>query len=227
MRKGWLPALSVLLAVAFGFFAGYLVRGPHQTPAPAAVKSVVVPNLVGMTQAEALHRLGGFSLPLPLIPRRPVHSNTVPAGHIIEQSPAPGTLVKAGTGVRILVSTGPSPSPSPTPLKTVSIGSWTGAKPKTIWFSGDSGNIVTNITWSSWGPNSGVGRGTWHYDNCVPDCAQGTVTDYPASIRVSHPSAGQFTRLTEAQSGPHGRTYTFPLPDPGLNGASSGTVFDR
>ena len=118
-------------------------------------------------------------------------------------------------------------SASPTHLKTVTIGSWTGAKPRTIWFSGDAGNIVTNISWSSWGPDSGVGRGTWHYDNCVPSCAQGTVTDYSARITVSHPSAGQFTRLIEAQSGPHGQTYTFTLPDRGLGGASSGTDFDK
>src|SRR6266550_4410323 len=104
-------------------------------------------------------------------------------------------------------------SVSPAPVKTVTIGSWTGAKPRTIWFSGDAGNVVTNISWSSWGPDSGVGRGTWHYDNCVPNCAQGTVTDYSASITVSQSSAGQFTRLTEAQSGPHGQTYTFTLPD--------------
>src|SRR5437879_11942926 len=68
----------------------------------------------------------------------------------------------------------------PTSLKTVTIGSWTGAKPRTIWFSGDAGNIVTDISWSFWGPDSGFGRGTWYYESCVPSCAEGTSTKYSA-----------------------------------------------
>jgi hypothetical protein len=113
------------------------------------------------------------------------------------------------------------------PLNTVTIGQWTGSKPQTIYFSGDSGNIVTGITWSSWGPDAGQGEGTWHYDNCDPNCAAGTVTDYPASLTVSDPSAGQFTMLTEVQSGPYGQTQTFTLPDRALGGASSGTTLGQ
>jgi hypothetical protein len=55
----------------------------------------------------------------------------------------------------------------------------------------------------------------------------GSVTDYPATITVSHPSGGQFTRLIEAQGGPHGETKTYTLPDRGINGASSHAIFDR
>ncbi len=35
-------------------------------------------------------------------------------------------------------------------------------------FSGDAGNIVTNLAWSSWNNQSAVGEGTWGYDNCTP-----------------------------------------------------------
>jgi hypothetical protein len=121
----------------------------------------------------------------------------------------------------------PTTSPPPGPLDTVTIGQWTGSRPQTIWFSGDAGNIVTNISWSSWGSVSGSGEGTWHYDNCDPNCADGTETDYPASLIVSGASGGQFTSLEEIQSAPYGQTYTFTLPDRGLNGASSNGNFDQ
>lgn len=108
----------------------------------------------------------------------------------------------------------------PTTLLTVTIGGWTGTEPDIIYFSGDSGNIVNNISWTSWNVDSALGHGTWSYDDCVPDCAQGTVTEYPATLMLSNPSGGQFTSLTEVQTGSHGNTYTFTLPDRDLGGAS-------
>jgi hypothetical protein len=135
---------------------------------------------------------------------------------------SPTTTQSTTTSVSAPTTSSPSG-----PLETVTIGQWTGSKPQTIWFSGDSGNIVTNIDWSSWGQDVGHGEGTWHYDNCDPDCAEGTETDYPASLTVTGASGPQFTVLQEVQSGPYGRTYSFALPDRVLGGASSGTTFDQ
>jgi len=100
-------------------------------------------------------------------------------------------------------------------------------KPQTIYFSGDAGNIVSNIDWTTWGPSTGVGTGRWMYDDCVPNCAEGSTTFYDAVITVSALSGGQFTQLTEQQTGPHGRTYVFTLPNGGIPGASSGSTFDQ
>lgn len=91
-------------------------------------------------------------------------------------------------------------------------GTWTGVEPTTIWFSADSGNIVGSIRWTAWTDQSAVGSGTWGYDDCLPSCAGGKVTDYPATIELSAPSHGQFTSLTEIQSGPYGHTHNFTLP---------------
>ena len=85
-------------------------------------------------------------------------------------------------------------------------------RPSEVAFSADSGNLVTKITWSSWGPDTAVGTGTWGYNNCQPDCADGYVTYYSAMLTLSGVVNGQFTRVTEAQSGPHGHTNTFTLP---------------
>lgn len=151
-------------------------------------------------------------------------------------SPMVGTPTTAPTNVSALTSTGttlPTTVPqSPAAansasMPTITIGGWTGVEPQTIWFSADAGNVVTNIIWMSWGPSMGVGQGKWGDDNCVPDCAEGTVTQYDAIITVLNPSDGQFTQLSEQQTGLNPQTLVFTLPDRGLNGASSGSVFDQ
>ena len=100
-----------------------------------------------------------------------------------------------------------------TNLPTVTLGAWTGIEPGLMQFSGDAGNIVTNIVWSSWNDLGAVGKGSWQYDNCLPDCAGGTVTPTPATIILGLPSDGRFTQLTEELSGPFGGTSTFALPN--------------
>ena len=100
-------------------------------------------------------------------------------------------------------------------------GTWTGVEPTTIQFSADSGNIVSNIKWTAWTDQHATGTGTWGYDDCQPSCAGGTVTDYSATIDMSAPSHGQFTSLTEAQSGPHGHTYNFTLPSRAISATDS------
>jgi hypothetical protein len=104
-----------------------------------------------------------------------------------------------------------------TSLPIATLGPWTGIEPSVMQFSGDSGNIVSSIDWATWNSQSAVGEGEWGQNNCIPDCAGGTVTNYPARITLSAPSAGRFTRLTEAQSGPYGYTFTYSLPNPNFN----------
>jgi hypothetical protein len=93
-------------------------------------------------------------------------------------------------------------------------------RPSIIYFSGDSGNVVTAISWSSWNAESATGNGSWGYNSCVPTCAGGAVTNYPATITLSDPVNGQFEKIQEIQSGPNGSTNNYSLPDAGL-GASS------
>ena len=59
-----------------------------------------------------------------------------------------------------------------------------------VQISGDAGNIVGNMTWTSWNSESAAGYGTWGYDDAT-HCAAGNVTDYPATITFSEPSFGR------------------------------------
>lgn len=88
-----------------------------------------------------------------------------------------------------------------TALPTVTFGSYTGVKPTKIFLSGDSSNIVTGITWSSWGEQGAVGTGTVDVEGCVPDCASGSQTPTATTIRLSVVANGQFTHLEEAIQG--------------------------
>lgn len=96
---------------------------------------------------------------------------------------------------------------------------WTGREPSIIYFSGDSGNIVSGLTWS-WTATRAVGHGTWGYESCDPDCAQGTTAPYPAVVTLSGPVGGQFTKGVEQTSGPHAFTEHFTLPSTAIGAAS-------
>jgi beta-lactam-binding protein with PASTA domain len=66
---------------------------------------VEVPNLVGMTAADAGKTVGDRGLNLVLLNR--FYSTTVLAGHIISQTPAPGAIVRHEWEVRAIESLGP------------------------------------------------------------------------------------------------------------------------
>ncbi len=96
---------------------------------------------------------------------------------------------------------GASSAPSNGSLPRLVVGSWSGIKPTTIDFSGDGGNVVTSIAWSSWTATQAVGQGTSVIQGCVPNCAQGSDTPVAATITLSNPRNGSFTELTETRNG--------------------------
>jgi hypothetical protein len=67
-------------------------------------REVEVPKLGGLTRAEATARAGSLGLNLNLENR--FYSTTVPAGHILTQSPAPGLLVRRDGQIRVTESLG-------------------------------------------------------------------------------------------------------------------------
>jgi hypothetical protein len=89
----------------------------------------------------------------------------------------------------------------PAPLPVLIAGPYRGRRPSTIDISGDAGDIVTGLHWSSWTASSATGEGTSNVQNCVPDCASGTETPVPTSIRLLDPENGYFTKLVERRDG--------------------------
>ena len=68
--------------------------------------TVIVPNVVGLTQAAATTSLTGAGLVVGTVTM--ASSPTVPAGNVISQTPGGGTSVAVGSAVNLTVSTGPA-----------------------------------------------------------------------------------------------------------------------
>lgn len=78
---------------------------------------------------------------------------------------------------------------------------FSGIEPSEMDFSGDAGNVVTDIIWSSWTQTQAAGQGTSNLQNCVPNCAQGTDTPVATTITLLGPQAGHFTQIVESRNG--------------------------
>ncbi len=78
---------------------------------------------------------------------------------------------------------------------------YSGIEPQYVQFSGDAGNIVAAISWSSWTATKATGTGTVDLQGCVPDCASGSETPTPAYLVLSDPVNGKFTAITEYVNG--------------------------
>jgi hypothetical protein len=78
-------------------------------------REVMVPELIGKSQAEAEKELSGYGLRLRITHSAP--SARVTADLISEQTPGAGATVKTGQSVRVIISTGSAGiSESPTPI---------------------------------------------------------------------------------------------------------------
>jgi serine/threonine protein kinase len=106
-------------------------------------------------------------------------------------------------------ATPPSSSSPSSALPIVNIGIFSGKEPSQIGFSGDSGDYVQKIAWTSWSATGATGEGVSYYDSCNPDCASGTMTSLPTEITLSDPLNGVFTMMTETRDGSTS-TWVYP-----------------
>jgi hypothetical protein len=59
------------------------------------------------------------------------------------------------------------------------------SEPTQVVLSGDGSTFVGGLTWTGWGSSGATGSGTLKVDNCEPNCAQGKLTPYQATITLS------------------------------------------
>jgi Trypsin-like peptidase domain len=101
------------------------------------------------------------------------------------------------------------PSADPVGPTTLKMGPEIVVEPTEVAFSADGGNIVTNVAWTSWTATSAVGSGTSMIQHCVPDCADGSEAQVPATLELSNPRGGHFTKMVETRNGTS-TTWTYP-----------------
>ena len=167
--------------------------------------------LAGCGGSAARHAAGGpaaTATTATTVPASTVAPSSVPASSV------PATTAPVDTTAPTATTVAPTSTPAATGPLLVVPGSggapgYQGREPSTIDFSGDSTNIVTHLTWTSWGPSTATGRGSIGLNNCQPNCAQGTVTQVAASIDLGAVVSGHFTSMTETAPGLD-RTYSYP-----------------
>ena len=86
-----------------------ILKQESTTEGETPSNKVVVPNVVGKTEAEARSAITSAGLTVGTVTQE--YSNTVPAGKVIRQNPAAGTEVDRGSAVNIVVSKGAQPKP--------------------------------------------------------------------------------------------------------------------
>jgi hypothetical protein len=109
------------------------------------------------------------------------------------------TQAPSGAGGGIGQSSTPAVTPSSTPTTPAAPTSEVGvcvtpvvtcrgelkSEPSQIIVSGDGSAFISGLTWIGWGLPGATGSGTLKLDNCNPNCAQGSFTDYVATVVLS------------------------------------------
>jgi beta-lactam-binding protein with PASTA domain len=102
----WLLGLALALLVAALLVWLLVYRDNGTTHNNVVIQKGTVPNVVGQPQAAAERTVKQASLN-PVV-RKQV-SAAVPAGTVVAENPAPGTVLKGGASVMLIVSRGPPP----------------------------------------------------------------------------------------------------------------------
>jgi serine/threonine protein kinase len=189
-RKALLP---VVLALAFVLAAGGtalgLVLAGHSGGTPGASSS-------SSPQTR----------PAQITPAATQTPQTSPATSHGTTASAPTSSAASSTPASTPVSTPPSTAAQ---LPVLTVGSYSGTKPTEIAYSGDSTNVVSTITWTSWTATGATGQGTSDIDSCVPSCASAPPSYVPTTITLTAPVNGRFTQMTETRNGGT-TTYAYP-----------------
>lgn len=81
----------------------------------------------------------------------------------------------------------------------------------------DAGLGLQGLHWTSWAPSLASGYGRFYENDCTPNCASGTVTDYPVLVTLwgsatvpGLPSDQRYTRLTLTFTGQRPPAYDGP-----------------
>ncbi len=115
---GILIAVTVLVSSVLGFIAyKWLIPMKNANKIIAPLSAVTVkleaPDLVGMNEKQGREMTEALKLSIEV---HTSHSASVASGQIISQSPRKATVVKEGSSIRIVVSTGVEPERSSLPM---------------------------------------------------------------------------------------------------------------
>jgi hypothetical protein len=144
-----------------------------------AKKKTLIPAAAVFT-ALALSACGGANA---LAAATPIVTRTVTVSLSASAKPSVKATHKAVTPTKAAaVAAAPALLVVPAPYGGPA---YSGIEPQYVQFSGDAGNVVAAISWSSWTATRATGTGTVDLQGCVPDCATGSETPTPAYLVLS------------------------------------------
>jgi len=120
---------------------------------------------------------------------------------------APALALALSGGAAMAATASPAPSAARPAVVFNCLGK-AEIRPKSFVLTCADGNsYLTGLTWSSWTAGAARGKGTWHINDCVPNCAEGHFLSYPVDVEFwrSHPVKDRpgeryFTRLTMSET---------------------------
>jgi serine/threonine protein kinase len=231
LAQNWHPAATAVPPAAPTGYRDYppATGGRQATGTRTRRRGALLPVVLALAFVLAA---AGTALGLTLASRHNTNTNTGGSG-----ASSPASTQPAQVGTSSAASTAPATSPASSPASTapastpattpatspassattsapaalplLTVGSYTGMKPTEIAYSGDSTNIVSKITWTSWTATGATGQGTSDINSCNPNCAQAPIKLVPATVTLSAPVNGKFTKMTETRNG-FTSTYTYP-----------------
>ena len=208
----WPMAVALTTTLVVGGIVGYLIGRPSKSPAPSRALSpgmVRVPDVSGLTLGSARRVLR--SLGAQAVPAGRTRSLDVPDDVVVDQSPAPGAAVRAGSDVGVTVSSGPGPAAGPTyvyarsvlvPIRRTGPFSWTSRE---VALDGDPVSLGANTR--------AIGADTTPYRISRAPSSRGTAMRVRFEVRRFDPPAWfvilkAFGRQRETGSGGPSLTVT-------------------
>jgi len=120
---------------------------------------------------------------------RQVSASSAPASTSAPPATTPGTPSSSGGSTSPGPATGTTVCTTPALTCTGTNAAGLRTEPSQITASADGAAYVKNLTWAGWGAATATGTGTMEADNCVPNCAEGHDTAYPATVTLTDPVA--------------------------------------
>lgn len=115
--------------------------------------------------------------------------SSAPASTSAPPATTPGTPSSSGGSTSPGPATGTTVCTTPALTCTGTNAAGLRTEPSQITTSADGAAYIKNLTWAGWGAATATGTGTLEADNCVPNCAEGHDTAYPATVTLTGPVA--------------------------------------
>ena len=107
----------------------------------------------------------------------------------------PTLVAMAATATLAIAPSFVSSASAATTVKLTQCHKTSSSPSKIIISCADAHRWISNITWTGWGSASAHGKGTLHWDNCIPACVDGVYKTKPIMFTATMKKNNVYTEL--------------------------------